>query len=246
MTVAPPRDRGGVAAPVTMSAVLHAIILTAFVMMRPAPAPPSPPIYRVNLVAAPPGERAIGVVQPRAATPPPATKAPTPPRPVTSVPDAAPAPAKPRREPPRRAPTQATPTPEAAQPPPRAKPETAAPAAGGGPVGGRGADVATVRTEGIEFPYPGYLQNIVRQIALRFKPNPRWGTRRAEVMFLIHRDGTISNLNFRVPSGSYAFDVEARGAVESAAEARAFGPLPRGFQDDVLPVIFSFDPRLIR
>jgi protein TonB len=105
--------------------------------------------------------------------------------------------------------------------------------------------VATVRTEGIEFPYPGYLQNIVRQIALRFKA-PRGGARRAEVMFLIHRDGTISNLNFRVASGSYAFDVEARGAVESAAQAGAFGPLPRGFPDDVLPVIFSFDPRLIR
>jgi len=33
-------------------------------------------------------------------------------------------------------------------------------------------------------------------------------------------------------------------AVEAAA--RSFGPLPAGFSDDVLPVIFSFDPRLIR
>jgi outer membrane biosynthesis protein TonB len=65
-------------------------------------------------------------------------------------------------------------------------------------------------------------------------------------MFLIHRDGTISNLNFRVRSGQYAFDTEAQGAIESAAQAGAFGQLPRGFPDDVLPVIFSFDPRLIR
>jgi hypothetical protein len=36
------------------------------------------------------------------------------------------------------------------------------------------------------------------------------------------------------------------GAVDAAAQARAFGPLPQGFSDDVLPVIFSFDPRLIR
>jgi hypothetical protein len=36
------------------------------------------------------------------------------------------------------------------------------------------------------------------------------------------------------------------GAVEAAARANAFGPLPQGFTDDVLPVIFSFDPRLIR
>jgi periplasmic protein TonB len=242
VTAPPPRSKGGLAAPATVSAALHALVVTAFVLTAPTPAPPSPPVYRVNLVAASPGERAIGVVRPQ---PPPAaeTKAPTPSRPVTSAPDVAPAPAT-RREPPRRTPAQATPTPAPAKPAPRT-PEAPAPTAGGGPVGGRGADVATVRTEGIEFPYPGYLQNIVRQIALRFKP-PGGGARRAEVMFLIHRDGTISNLNFRVASGSYAFDVEARGAVESAAQAGAFGPLPRGFPDDVLPVIFSFDPRLIR
>jgi protein TonB len=227
-----------------VSAALHALVLTAFIVMGPATRPPSPPVYRVNLVAAPPGERAIGVVPPQ---PQPAaeTKAPTPSRPVTSAPDAAPAPTPARRQPPpRRTPAQATPTPEPTKTAPRA-PETPAPTAGGGPVGGRGADVATVRTEGIEFPYPGYLQNIVRQIALRFKP-PRSTNRRAEVMFLIHRDGTISNLNFRVRSGQYAFDTEAQGAIESAAQAGAFGPLPRGFPDDVLPVIFSFDPRLIR
>jgi protein TonB len=228
-----------------VSAILHALVITAFVLIGPGPRPPSPPVYRVNLVAAPPGERAIGVVRPQP-TPPPETKAPTPSRPVTSAPDPAAAPARPRREPPRRTPAQATPTPEPTKPAPRAQPEAAAPTAGGGPVGGRGADVATVRTEGIEFPYPGYLQNIVRQIALRFQHNPRWGTRRAEVMFLIHRDGSVSNLDFRVRSGLYAFDAEAQGAIESAAQAGVFGPLPRGFPDDVLPVIFSFDPRLIK
>jgi protein TonB len=229
---------------VTVSAALHGLVLAALVLTAPASPPPTPPVYRVNLVAAPPAERATGVVRPPSA-PTPETKAPAPSRPVTSAPDVAPVPTRPRVQPPRRTPAQATPTPEPAQPAPRTEPEAKAPTAGGGPVGDRGADVATVRTEGIEFPYPGYLQNIVRQIALRFKP-PRGSSRRAEVMFLIHRDGTISNLNFRVSSGSYAFDLDARGAVESAAEARAFGPLPRGFPDDVLPVIFSFDPRLIR
>lgn len=243
MTAPTPRERGGLAAPVTVSAALHALVVAGVLFIQPGAQPPSPPVYRVNLVAAPPGERAVGVVQPQ---PQPAeTKAPTPPRPVTSTPDAAPAPTRPRQPPPRRTPAQATPTPEPAKPATRPAPETPAPTAGGGPEGGRGADVATVRTEGIEFPYPGYLQNIVRQIALRFKP-PRGSTRRAEVMFLIHRDGTISNLNFRTRSGQYVFDTEAQGAIESAAQAGAFGPLPRGFPDDVLPVIFSFDPRLIR
>lgn len=244
MTAPSPRQRGGLAAPVTISAALHALVVTAVLFTGVGRPTPSPPVYRVNLVAAPPGDRAIGVVQPQ---PPPSaeTKTPPPPRPVTSAPDAAPVPTRPRQPPPRRTPAQATPTPEPAKPATRPDPQTPAPAAGGGPVGGSGADVATVRTEGIEFPYPGYLQNIVRQIALRFKP-PRGSTRRAEVMFLIHRDGTISNLNFRTRSGQYAFDTEAQGAIESAAQAGAFGPLPRGFPDDVLPVIFSFDPRLIR
>jgi len=63
-------------------------------------------------------------------------------------------------------------------------------------------------------------------------------------MFLIRRDGTISGFRFVQRSGSFAFDLEAQGAVESAASR--FGPLPDGFRDDVLPVMFSFDPRLIR
>ena len=41
-----------------------------------------------------------------------------------------------------------------------------------------------------------------------------------------------------------AFDLEAQGAVEAAA--RAFGSLPAGFGDDVLPVVFSFDPGRLR
>ena len=41
---------------------------------------------------------------------------------------------------------------------------TPAPVAGGGETGGRGTDVANIRTEGIDFPFPGYLENIVREI----------------------------------------------------------------------------------
>jgi periplasmic protein TonB len=143
----------------------------------------------------------------------------------------------------RQPPAPATQVPQPAQPQRTAAAD--APVAGGGPVGGRGTDVATVRTEGIEFPFPGYLENIVRQIAMRFDP-PRSGSLRAEVMFLIRRDGTISSFRFLSRSGVFAFDQEAQGAVEQAGSVRAFGPLPDGFNDDVLPVIFSFDPRVIR
>jgi protein TonB len=124
--------------------------------------------------------------------------------------------------------------------------KTEAPKAGGGPVGGKGTDVATVRSDGIEFPFPGYLNNIVRQIALNFKPRNPDARLKAEVRFLIHRDGSVSDLTFVRRSGVFSFDLEAQGAVEAASSARGFGPLPGGFTDDVLPVVFSFDPTFLK
>jgi Periplasmic protein TonB, links inner and outer membranes len=124
-------------------------------------------------------------------------------------------------------------------------PAVSAAHAGGGPSGGKGADVANVQVAGINFPYPEYLQNVVRQIAVRFTP-PRGGALTAVVTFMIRRDGSIAGLRLATRSGVYSFDTEAMGAVDAAAQAHAFGPLPQGFSDDVLPVIFSFDPRLIR
>ena len=121
---------------------------------------------------------------------------------------------------------------------------TPAPRAGGGPTGGHGADVANVQVAGISFPYPEYLQNVVRQIAVRFTP-PRGSALTAVVTFMIRRDGSVAGLRLTTRSGVYSFDTEAMGAVDAAAQARSFGPLPQGFSDDVLPVIFSFDPRLI-
>ena len=102
-----------------------------------------------------------------------------------------------------------------------------------------GTEVATVRTEGIDFPFPGYLQNIVRQVTLNFKPrNP--GALKAEVFFLIRRDGSVTGFRIVTSSGNYAFDLEAQGAIEAAAGS--FGALPSGFTDDILPVSFSFLP----
>jgi len=153
---------------------------------------------------------------------------------------AMPMPAKTKVPPSRKKTPPATPTPDVAP----AKPTTPPPKAGGGPEGGRGTDVASVSTEGVEFPYPGYLENIVRQIALRFHP-PGNSSNTAEVMFLIRRDGSVSDFRFVTRSGNFAFDLECQGAVDQAAQVKAFGPLPSGFADDVLPVIFSFDPRVL-
>jgi protein TonB len=223
--------------PLTVSLALHGtIVLLVLLSFRKGAPPALPPIYRVNIVAAPPGPRAIGTVQPEPVVPEPATApAVTPPAPTPkekAVPIA-------KVTPPKTA-SRSTPNEKAATP----APKTPAPKAGGGPIGGKGSDVATVQTEGIDFPFPGYLNNIVRQIALRFNPSDASSGRRAEVRFVIRRDGSVIGIGFVTRSGSYAFDLEAQGAIEAAA--REFGPLPDGFRDDALPVVFSFDPRFLK
>ncbi|HKW09420.1 MAG TPA: TonB C-terminal domain-containing protein [Gemmatimonadaceae bacterium] len=232
-----PNARSTMAGPLTGSLLFHALLIATFFFFRASAPPPSAPVYRVDLVAAPPGPRTIGAVN----TPAPTPTAPTPPiRPKTPAHDMP----APNGKPPKKAATpEATPT-----IPTAAKPDTKTPApAAGGETGGRGADVVTVSTGGIEFPYPGYLENIVRQIALRFKTSSR-GALRAEVFFLINRDGSVppSSIRLVTRSGVYSFDADAQGAVESAANAKAFGALPAGYTEESLPVTFKFDPRLLR
>jgi protein TonB len=241
MTALVSRDGPSLRAPIAASAVLHLVAASAFLLARGTPSIPAPPTYRVSLIAAPPGPRQIGVVAP---TVPPVAETPaaTPPAaPKRAIPDPSRMPAAPTKKPakPVKQPKAATPVAGARAAPAKA---AAAPVAGGGPQGGRGADVANVHVDGIDFPYPGYLQNVVRQIAVNFKPSR--GGLTAVVAFLIRRDGSVTGIRLTTRSGVYSFDTEAMGAVEAAA--RSFGPLPAGFSDDALPVIFSFDPRLIR
>jgi protein TonB len=237
-------------APFTISAVLHlAVAFLLFNTLNERKSVALPPMYRVEIVAAPAGERAIGEVKTeQASAPAPVTQS-TPSQSSVKeapLPTAKPAPKTPARV----TPTEAKPKPVTKTGTAEVKPvtpaKTEAPKAGGGPVGDKGTDVATVRSDGIEFPFPGYLNNIVRQIALKFKPRNPAARLKAEVRFLIHRDGSVSDLTFIRRSGNFSFDLESQGAVEAASSARAFGPLPDGFPDDVLPVVFSFDPAFLK
>jgi protein TonB len=207
-------------------------------------------MYRVEIVAAPAGERAIGEVSAaKAATTPPVTQPTATQSTVKEMP-------LPKAKPAQKTPARATPTEGKVSPSPKVsapteakvtpQPKTAAPKAGGGPTGGKGTDVASVRSDGIEFPFPGYLNNIVRQIAINFKPRNPAARLKAEVRFLIHRDGSVSDISFIRRSGNFSFDLEAQGAVEAASSTGRFGPLPTGFPDDVLPVVFSFDPEFLK
>mgnify|MGYP001205416166 CR=1 FL=1 len=237
-----------------ISVLLHAAILVSVFTLTSRPPVAAPPIYRVDIVAAPPGQRAEGVVLPTPAAPQPklttpeAPPPPPPPRPEV-VPSAKAVPVKPKVPPlvtPHK-PVQSTPAPQAkhpAAPTPATAAKTPPPVAGGGPEGGKGADVANVHIQGVDFPYPAYLTNIVRQVARNFSPGDNGTQLRAQVFFRIHRDGSVTDFRFVNRSGDYSFDIDAQGAIEAARSS--FGPLPDGFSEDVLPVFFSFDPTLIQ
>src|SRR5207237_4927168 len=57
-------DKARLAAPLTLSAILHAVVATLLFSTLSERKPVAlPPMYRVEMVAAPPGERAIGQVK---------------------------------------------------------------------------------------------------------------------------------------------------------------------------------------
>ena len=190
----------------------------------------TPPVYAVNLVAAPAPTERRRIAREAIPTPP----------------QEKPAPVKPSPKPPPKAPPKPEPKPSGADP---ARPGgSRRPTAGAGHARAEGetpstgTDVVTIKTPGLEFPYPEYLRNIVNQIYPRWDREDARGNRFAEISFLIRRDGSVHDIRFVTRSGSFAFDLSAQGAIEAAGNALAFGQLPDGWEADVLPVSFYFKP----
>lgn len=202
---------------------VHGVALTFF-LASASGARSAPPTYRVHLVAAPdltPGQRPAPPAVEREAAPkePPAPTAK--PAPKNTVSPAAPPPVADSKKR------------EAA---PRTNPVTRLP----GEAPSTGSDVATVSTEGVEFPFPEFLQNIVSQVLRRWQRPLDNTPLEAEVGFMVHRDGSVTDLQFVKRSGNFAFDLEAQGAIEEAGRFKAFGTLPDGWVPDVLFVRFYF------
>src|SRR5690606_23261966 len=153
-------------------------------------------------------------------------------------------PVKPAPVPPKRIPER-EPTPRAsdrtAEQPPRKTPPAAAESPLPGETPGAGRDVANVSVPGIQFPYPEYLRNIVAQVLRRWSPPGRRALA-AGAGFLRRRHGTVPDVRCKTPSGNFSFALSARGAIESAGNPRAFGALPDGWEADVLPIVFFFEP----
>jgi hypothetical protein len=106
-----------------------------------------------------------------------------------------------------------------------------------------GTDVANISTPGVEFPFPDYLRHIMNEIYRRWDRPATDLPLRVEVRFHIHRDGTVRDIHVATRSRDIRFDLRAQGAVEAAARAGAFGPLPDGFPGDVLALSVWFTPR---
>ncbi len=214
----------GLAGTITVHGVAAALLVAG-----PAHRKPLPPTYTVRLVAAPAADQETRKApeafdRPAEEKPAPVPAAKPPPR-SSTVSRAAPPPTQDntRRE-------AAPRTTSTNQPLPGERPST-------------GNDVATISTEGVAFPYPEYLQNMQSQVLRGWKRPEGSAALEGEVSFFVHRDGTVTGLQLIHRSGSYEFDMEALGAVESAGRSLAFGRLPDGWTSDVLFVRFYFSGR---
>jgi periplasmic protein TonB len=221
--------------------VVHAAGII-FLITAVKPTRASPPSYAVDLVAAPAPTTKQRLAREALPTPPPEEKpAPTPPKPVP--PKEKPAPIAPKPPKPAKSAPSPAPKPPPAESEREPAPQTAAPVAPApGETPSTGSDVATIKTPGLAFPYPEYLRNIVTQVYQRWDRASAKQSNFAEISFLILRDGSVRDIRFVTRSGSFAFDIDAQGAIEAAGNSHAFGELPDGWEADVLPVSFYFKP----
>ncbi|HWC72575.1 MAG TPA: TonB C-terminal domain-containing protein [Gemmatimonadales bacterium] len=195
----------------------------AFLFGTPSVHKRLPPTYTVRLIAAPAADMEARKAPEAFERPAEEKPAPAPVKtPKSTISRATPPPVRDHTN--REAAPRTTPT---NQPLPGEKPST-------------GNDIATVSTEGIAFPFPEYLQNIVSQVLRRWQRPAEATPLEAEVSFFVHRDGSVTDLQFIRRSGNFSFDLEAQGAIEEAGRFKAFGALPDGWTSDVLFVRFYF------
>lgn len=209
--------------------LVHGAVVALALLGVVSGAPAKQPVaYAVELVAAPPPAPKQRVATEAKPSPPPEP----PPAPKKIEPAKSKAPAPPPPKP------QTKPVEPQVEKAPKTQAQ-ATPAPGETP--STGTDVANIKTPGLTFAYPEYLRGIANEILRRWeRPNVAL---RAEVSFMIMRDGSVKDIRFEKRSGNFSFDLSAQGAIEAAGNAKAFGPLPDGWEADVLPIIFVFEPK---
>lgn len=222
--------------PFVISAVIHVVIVVFMVVFARSPEPIQFETVRVTLFSPPPADALAPPTETpvieRQPEPEPEVEQPEPepevePEPEQPEPEPEPPPERERPE------TEAPPDPPRTEtrPQPDERRDTAA-------TGGEGLNIAT---EGREFPYPEYLNNVIVQVNRFF----RWSDEsrpRGVVFFEILRDGSVRNIRMARSSGNIRFDFAVQGAVETAGNRGAFGPLPDGYAPPTLPVQIEVEP----
>lgn len=197
-----------------VSAALHAgVAALVFLLGLAGPARPKvPPVYQVSLVSA--AELAPQRTRPEPTPPEPEPEEVKEPEPEAEekVPDPEKKP-EPKKEPEER-------------PTPRPGPERARET---------GRDLP-VTLEGKPFPFPWYLEQLVRKVERNWRPTSN--TLKATIHFRIDARGRISDVRVHESSGNFLFDQAARRAVEAASP---MPPLPDEYTGDWLGVYFIFD-----
>jgi outer membrane biosynthesis protein TonB len=230
------RRRGPGLRSLMVSAGIHALVLAPAVVLARAPEPMEFETIRINLVSPPPAdvvdpEPAVVETQPEPEPEPePPAPQPEPEQEKEPEPEVPPKPPEKKVEQPK---TEKPPEPPR-QPEPEKKEEPP-------PDAERGGEGLNIATEGREFPYPDYLDNVIVQVNRYFRWNE--GSRpKALIYFEITRDGSARNIRMVRSSGNVKFDFAVQGAVETAGNRSAFGPLPRGYAAPFLPVQMEVEP----
>ena len=224
--------------PLGISLAMHAVLFLGLMVSGSiaSHSPLYPPVYQINLVAAPRAEVVRAARQrPRPPKSEPEKKPETAPKPEPEikepekelVPEKKAQPVlkvKPRPDPAKKGPE------EEVQPPP----ETPLPIL---PESGGNDAALDVNIEGKPFPFPDYLERMVNKIGNNWKQAPNEPLH-AVVYFRVERDGRVSGIQLRETSGSFLYDQSAMRAV---SDASPLPPLPAGYTSDYLGVYFDFN-----
>lgn len=193
------------------SILLHALVATGVWILALGRPDRSrlPPVYQVSLVSA--AEVAPKRTRPEPRPPEPVEEEEPEPEEVVPEPDETPT---------------DQPKPREDRPTPRAGPERAE---------SPGVD-SPVTLEGKPFPFPWYLDQLVRKIERNWRPTSN--TLSATIHFRIDASGRLGEVEVHEKSGNFMFDQAAKRAVEAA---NPLPPLPDDYEGDWLGVYFVFD-----
>jgi protein TonB len=122
---------------------------------------------------------------------------------------------------------------EEPKPQPQPQEQTAAPQTSSRPL----TPTSQISVESARFPYTYYTSQITRKIGRAWQWTNEYGQLKTVVYFRIQRDGNVTDVAVKTPSGDGLFDQQALRAVQLASP---FPPLPAGFPESSLGVFFEF------